>query len=83
MSAHKPTGRGLTPAAYRRRGEGVAIGYTVVPCSLGQLLIAATPSGVCAVRLGSSDRSLVEGLRQEFPKATVTESAPPRPGPVP
>jgi AraC family transcriptional regulator, regulatory protein of adaptative response / methylated-DNA-[protein]-cysteine methyltransferase len=77
VSAHKPTGRGLTPAAYRRRGDGVAIGYTVVPCSLGRLLIAATPSGVCAVRLGSSDRALVEGLREEFPKAAVTQSAPP------
>ena len=68
VSAHKPTGRGLTPAAYRRRGDGVAIGYTVVPCSLGRLLVAATPSGVCAVRLGSSDRALVDELRASSPR---------------
>ena len=77
VSAHKPTGLGLSPAAYRRRGEGVAIGYAVVPCSLGRLLVAATPTGVCAVRLGSADRPLVEELRREFPKARVSESAPP------
>ncbi len=77
VSAHKPTGTGLTPAAYRRRGDGVAIGYAVVPCSLGRLLVAATATGVCAVRLGASDRPLVEELRDEFPRATVSETAPP------
>ena len=77
VSAHRPTGSGLSPAAYRRRGEGVAIGYAVVPCSLGRLLVAATATGVCAVRLGSDDRPLVDELRREFPKAEVSESAPP------
>jgi AraC family transcriptional regulator of adaptative response/methylated-DNA-[protein]-cysteine methyltransferase len=77
VSAHKPTGRGLTPAAYRRGGDGLTIGYAVVACALGRLLVAATPAGVCAVRLGSADRGLVDELRREFPKAAVTESAPP------
>jgi AraC family transcriptional regulator of adaptative response/methylated-DNA-[protein]-cysteine methyltransferase len=77
VSAHKPTGAGLTPAAYRKRGDGVAIGYAVVPCSLGRLLVAATPAGVCAVRLGSADRPLVDELRREFPKAEVSETSPP------
>jgi AraC family transcriptional regulator of adaptative response/methylated-DNA-[protein]-cysteine methyltransferase len=77
VSAHKPTGAGLTPAAYRKRGDGVAIGYAVVPCSLGRLLVAATPTGICAVRLGSADRPLVDELRREFPKAEVSETAPP------
>ncbi|MGD9905198.1 MAG: bifunctional DNA-binding transcriptional regulator/O6-methylguanine-DNA methyltransferase Ada [Vicinamibacterales bacterium] len=77
VTAHKPTGRGLSPSAYRRRGDGVAIGYAVVPCSLGRLLVAATPAGVCAVRLGATDRALVDELRDEFPRATVTAAAPP------
>jgi AraC family transcriptional regulator of adaptative response/methylated-DNA-[protein]-cysteine methyltransferase len=77
VSAHKPTGAGLTPAAYRRRGAGAAIGYAVVPCSLGRLLVAATAAGVCAVRLGSADGPLVEELRREFPKAEVSEAPPP------
>ncbi|MGE4082249.1 MAG: bifunctional DNA-binding transcriptional regulator/O6-methylguanine-DNA methyltransferase Ada [Vicinamibacterales bacterium] len=76
VAAHKPTGAGLTPAAYRRRGDGVAIDYAVVPCSLGRLLVAATPSGVCAVRLGSADGPLVDELRREFPRATVSQTAP-------
>jgi AraC family transcriptional regulator of adaptative response/methylated-DNA-[protein]-cysteine methyltransferase len=71
VSARKPTGAGLTPAAYRRRGAGQAIGYAVVPCSLGRLLIAATAAGVCAVRLGSDEAPLVDELKREFPKADV------------
>jgi AraC family transcriptional regulator of adaptative response/methylated-DNA-[protein]-cysteine methyltransferase len=77
VSAHKPTGAGLTPAVYRRRGAGVAIGYAVVPCSLGRLLVAATAAGVCAVRLGAADGPLVDELRREFPMADITEAAPP------
>lgn len=77
VSAHKPTGPGLSPSAYRRRGAGTAIGYAVVPCSLGRLLVAATGSGVCAVKLGTSDRALVDELVREFPAAEVTSTAPP------
>ncbi|MEP7117630.1 MAG: Ada metal-binding domain-containing protein, partial [Acidobacteriota bacterium] len=62
VSAHKPTGVGLTPAAYRRGAAGETIRYTVVACSLGRLLVAATAKGVCAVRLGPADARLVDEL---------------------
>src|SRR5450432_2564142 len=38
---------GMTPGAYRRRGTGQAIHYTIVPSSLGQLLVAVTERGIC------------------------------------
>jgi AraC family transcriptional regulator, regulatory protein of adaptative response / methylated-DNA-[protein]-cysteine methyltransferase len=66
-----PTGRGMAPSVYRSGGEGLEIGYTVVPSPLGKLLVAATSSGVCAVKLGDSDRSLEHDLKQEFPSATI------------
>src|SRR5262245_21529041 len=43
---------GMTPAVYRKGGAGMQITYTVVPCALGVLLVAATERGVCAVTLG-------------------------------
>src|SRR3982751_3473374 len=43
---------GMTPGAYRRRGTGQTIHYTVVPTSLGQLLVAVTERGICGVSLG-------------------------------
>lgn len=62
---------GMTPGAYRRGGEGKVIHYAVVPCPLGRLLVAATPRGICAVRLGDDDASMETQLRSEFPAAEV------------
>jgi len=71
VSAHRPTGSGLTPAAYRRGAAGETIRYAVVACTLGRLLVAATARGVCAVKLGAADAGLVAELTREFPAAQV------------
>lgn len=60
---------GMSPAAYRRGGDGAEIGYAVARCPLGRVLVAATPKGVCSVRLGSEERSLISAVRDEFPAA--------------
>lgn len=70
-----PTGRGMSPASYRRGGQGLEVGFVTVACSLGWLLVAATPHGLCAVRLGDSSAALEAELRREFPHAHVTEAA--------
>lgn len=62
---------GMTPTAFRHRGEGVKIRYTIVPSDLGKVLVATTPRGVCAVRFGSNDRNLEKELRQEFGEAEI------------
>ncbi len=68
---------GMTPATYRHRGAGMSIHFSVVPCHLGRLLVAATERGVCAVRLGESAAALEAGLRAEYSKATILRD--PRP----
>ena len=60
---------GMTPSAYRRRGQHSQIAYAVVDCPLGQLLIAATERGICAVSLGDDGTSLEAELRREYPGA--------------
>lgn len=67
-----PTGRGMTPAAYRRGGAGARITYTVAASPLGRLLVAGTAKGLCAVKLGDQDEALEEELRGEFAGADVT-----------
>lgn len=62
---------GMTPAAYRRGGDGIRIRFAIVSSPLGRLLVAATPNGVCAVSLGDSDAQLEHRLRAEFPRATI------------
>lgn len=62
---------GMTPSQYRRKGNALMIVYTTLQTSLGQLLVAATERGLCAVRLGDDDASLVATLRSEFAAAQI------------
>jgi AraC family transcriptional regulator of adaptative response/methylated-DNA-[protein]-cysteine methyltransferase len=62
---------GMTPAAYRRGGQGIRIRFAIVPSPLGQLLVASTASGVCTVSLGDTETELERRLRAEFPRAIV------------
>jgi AraC family transcriptional regulator of adaptative response/methylated-DNA-[protein]-cysteine methyltransferase len=61
----------MTPAAYRKGGAGMQIGYTIVDSPLGRLLVAATERGICAVSLGDSDEYLESALRGEYPAAEI------------
>ena len=65
---------GMTPGTYRRRGVGVTIHYTVVPVSLGLLLVAVTERGICSVSLGDDEASLVAALRAELPGAELVRA---------
>jgi AraC family transcriptional regulator of adaptative response/methylated-DNA-[protein]-cysteine methyltransferase len=62
---------GMTPGAYRRGAAGVTVQYAIVPSSLGRMLVAATPRGLCAVRFGESATELERELRAEFHGATL------------
>ncbi len=68
---------GMTPAIYRRGGEGMKIGYAIVNSPLGKILVGATERGVSAVYLGEAEKSLVQALREEYPRAEVSPAAPP------
>lgn len=60
---------GMTPASYRAGGAGASIRYTTTATPLGQLLVAATARGICAVTLGTDDAELEARLAGEFPQA--------------
>ncbi len=68
---------GMTPATYRRGGEGAHIDYAVAQTSLGNLLVAATARGVCAVTLGDDAHALESALAEEYPAATRARVAAP------
>lgn len=63
---------GMTPGAYRRGGEGLAIQYTILDTPIGRVLVAATERGVCAIMPGGADAALEQALAAEFPKAVRT-----------
>jgi AraC family transcriptional regulator of adaptative response/methylated-DNA-[protein]-cysteine methyltransferase len=60
---------GMTPADYRRGGAGTTLRYTTLETPLGELLVAATERGVCAILIGPSEAELKAELRREFPAA--------------
>lgn len=69
-----PTGKGMSPSRYRRGGAGMVVGYSTVSSPLGHVLVAATADGVCAVKLGDSEASLVRDLKREYPAADIREN---------
>lgn len=62
---------GMTPTSYRKGGEGEIIRYAVAPCSLGLVLVAGTPRGICAIEFGDDADALVGELRARLPRATL------------
>src|SRR6185295_18953927 len=47
------------------------ISYTIAASPMGQLLVAVTERGVCALRMADSDAELEKDLREEFPNAQL------------
>jgi AraC family transcriptional regulator of adaptative response/methylated-DNA-[protein]-cysteine methyltransferase len=64
-------GLGMTPATYRRGGEGAEIAWAIAPSPFGKVLVAATERGICAVFLGDSESKLLGELRADFPAAKL------------
>ena len=60
---------GMTPTAYRKRGQGMTIFYSVVSCELGQLLVGVTERGICKLSLGDCADALIDDLASEFADA--------------
>jgi AraC family transcriptional regulator of adaptative response/methylated-DNA-[protein]-cysteine methyltransferase len=65
---------GMTPTAFKSGGDGEAIRFAVSPCWLGQVMVAATERGVCAITLGDDPRTLIDDLRRRFPKARLVDA---------
>jgi len=63
---------GMTPASYRRGGQGMDIRFTLVDTELGRMLVAGTARGICAVSFGEDDSALEHFLRSEYPAAAIT-----------
>lgn len=66
---------GMTPTQFRRGAQGTHIQYSIGTCSLGELLVARTARGLCAIHLADSAEALRSELKQRFPNAHLSEDA--------
>jgi AraC family transcriptional regulator of adaptative response/methylated-DNA-[protein]-cysteine methyltransferase len=62
---------GMKPSVFAEGGRGEVIRWDATPSSLGQVLVAATGKGVCAILLGDARDELLEDLTARFPRATL------------
>lgn len=51
------------------------IRYAIGSCQLGNVLVAASKSGICAVLFGDTSVELTGNLAKRFPQAKISESA--------
>jgi AraC family transcriptional regulator of adaptative response/methylated-DNA-[protein]-cysteine methyltransferase len=62
---------GMTASKYRDGGDGIEIRFAIGASSLGAILVAATPVGVCAILLGDDPQALAHDLERRFPRARL------------
>lgn len=60
---------GMTPSDYRAGGADIDIRFAIGECSLGSILVACTPKGVCAILLGDDPDTLMQDLEERFKHA--------------
>lgn len=65
---------GMKPSSYQKGGAGERIRHAIEPCSLGLVLVAATPRGVCAIEFADSGEELMDRLKARFPQARFEAS---------
>jgi AraC family transcriptional regulator, regulatory protein of adaptative response / methylated-DNA-[protein]-cysteine methyltransferase len=62
---------GMTPKDFRAGGNGTAIRFAVGHCWLGEILVAASDKGVCAILFGDDPDKLVRDMQDRFTTATL------------
>ena len=62
---------GMKPADYRAGGTNAAIRFAVGQCSLGDILVAASEKGVCAILMGDDPEALLRDLQGRFANALL------------
>lgn len=62
---------GMTPGRYRAGGAGETIRFAFGTCFLGQVLVALSARGICAILLGDDCHDLAQELAKRFPNAAL------------
>ena len=74
--ADAPGVLGMTPGAFRSGGSGSRIHFAIGQCSLGAILVAASPKGICAILIGDEPDALARDLQDRFPRAELVGADP-------
>jgi AraC family transcriptional regulator, regulatory protein of adaptative response / methylated-DNA-[protein]-cysteine methyltransferase len=64
---------GMTPGEYRNGGENLPINYSFAESPFGNLLVAATPKGICYMAFADDAATAMQELNNKFPNAQYTQ----------
>jgi len=64
---------GMTPADYKKGGEGLVINYSFSVNRFGKVLIASTEIGICHLAFYQDEIVALETLKMNFPNARLEE----------
>lgn len=67
---------GMTPTRFRKGGENTLIQFAIAECSLGSVLVARSPKGICTITFSDNPETLLNNLQDQFPKAELIGSDP-------
>ncbi|MFT3803718.1 MAG: bifunctional DNA-binding transcriptional regulator/O6-methylguanine-DNA methyltransferase Ada [Burkholderiaceae bacterium] len=62
---------GMPARTWREGGQSTPIRFAVGLCSLGSILVACSPAGVCAIMLGDDPQALIDDLQRRFSNAAL------------
>lgn len=62
---------GMSPTRFKHKGKGMEIQFALGRCSLGEILVAESARGVCAILLGDDAQALIDELQTQFANATL------------
>lgn len=61
---------GMSPATYKHGGKNLSINYSFATSPFGNILLAATPKGLCHLAFYEDPETALEVLKSSYPKAT-------------
>ena len=62
---------GMPTRDYRAGAPNTSIRFAIGQCSLGAILVAESPKGICAILLGDDPDELARTIQDRFPKAEL------------
>lgn len=66
-----PTLLGMKPKTWKAGGKGTKIYFALGICSMGDILVAQSEKGICAILLGDDANRLLQDLQDKFPQAEL------------
>jgi AraC family transcriptional regulator, regulatory protein of adaptative response / methylated-DNA-[protein]-cysteine methyltransferase len=64
---------GMTPGEYKNGGEQLFINYSFAESPFGNMLVAATPKGICHIAFSDNEKEAYSELQSRFPKASFRQ----------